>query len=61
LSPTRTRSGDAAIAGLRFRFAPPAPGNGGGDDNALTIYPDHPVGAAHEGYCDALSNHLLRW
>ncbi|WP_446705224.1 FkbM family methyltransferase, partial [Aeromonas veronii] len=25
----------------------PTPGNGGGDDNALTNKPDHPVGAAH--------------
>ena len=48
LSTTRPGSGGTAIAGLRFRFAPPAPGNGGGDDNALTIYPDHPVGAAHQ-------------
>ncbi len=37
-------NGDTAIAGLRFRFAPPTPGNGGGDDNALTNKPDHPVG-----------------
>ncbi|KAH1485944.1 hypothetical protein KXX52_009254, partial [Aspergillus fumigatus] len=47
LPPTGTRSGDTTIVGLRFRFAPPPPDNGGGDDNALTIYPDHPVGAAH--------------
>jgi hypothetical protein len=40
-------SGDPAIAGLRFRFAPPPPGNGSGDDNALTNYRNHPVGAAH--------------
>ncbi len=40
------RSDNIAIAGLRFRFVPPTPDNGGGDDNALTIYPDHPVGAA---------------
>ncbi|MDG6719288.1 hypothetical protein QCE92_14045, partial [Staphylococcus aureus] len=36
------------MAGLRFRFAPPTPGHGGGDNNALTIYPDHPVGAAQD-------------
>ena len=47
-----------AITGLRFRFAPPAPGNGGRDNNALTINPDHPVGAAHhrhEAFCQAQS------
>ena len=42
-------SRDTAIAGLRFRFAPPPTGNGGGDHNALIINPDHPVGAAHCG------------
>ena len=46
LPTTGTASGDTAIAGLRFRFAPPPTGNGGGDHNALTINPDHPVGAA---------------
>jgi iron complex outermembrane receptor protein len=46
LSPTSPGSGDAAIAGLRFSFAPPPAGIGGGDDNALTNNPDHPVGAA---------------
>jgi putative transposase len=48
LPPTRTTRGDTAIAGLRFRFAPPAAGNGGGDDDALTIYPDYPVGCSIE-------------
>ena len=37
---------DTAIAGLRFRCAPPPTGNGGGQDNALTISMDHPAGAA---------------
>ncbi|WP_208972789.1 hypothetical protein, partial [Escherichia coli] len=45
--PAGPGSGNTAIAGLRFRFAPPPTGNGGGDDNALTISPDHPVGAAN--------------
>ena len=36
-----------AVTSLRFRFAPSTPGTGGGDDNALTIYPNHLVGAAH--------------
>jgi hypothetical protein len=44
----RSASGNTAIAGLRFRVAPPTTSNGGGDDNALTIYPDHPVGAAQD-------------
>ena len=54
LPPAGPGSGDTAIAGLRFRFAPPTPDNGGGDDNALTNKPDHSVGAAHQGlilYC----------
>jgi len=54
LPPTRTRSGDTAIAGLRFRFAPPPTGNGGGDDNALTNNPDHPVGAAQTATLTAI-------
>jgi hypothetical protein len=46
LSTSGASHGDTAIAGLRLRFAPPTPGNGGGGHNALTIYPDYPVGAA---------------
>ena len=46
LPATSPGSGDTAIAGLRFRFAPPPTGNGGEDDDALTIEPDHPVRAA---------------
>ena len=38
-------NGDYAIAAFRFRFAPPPAGNGAGGDNALTINPDHSVGA----------------
>ncbi|SMQ78792.1 hypothetical protein SAMN06295984_2807, partial [Sphingopyxis terrae subsp. ummariensis] len=30
---------------LRFRFAPPAANTGDGGVNALTIHPDHSVGA----------------
>jgi hypothetical protein len=37
--------GDAAIAAVRFRFAPPTGGSGGGGNDALTIKPDHSVGA----------------
>jgi hypothetical protein len=33
------------MAALRFRFAPPTTDHGAGDDNALTIKPDHSVGA----------------
>ncbi|WP_231792296.1 hypothetical protein, partial [Sphingomonas sp. CCH9-F2] len=36
-------------------FAPPPTGNGGGDDNALTINPDHPVGAAHNHHSSAVT------
>jgi hypothetical protein len=36
---------DTAIAVVRFRFAPPTDDNGGGSNNALTIKPDHSVGA----------------
>src|SRR3546814_2841311 len=43
LPPAGTGSGNTAIAGLRFRFAPPPAGNGGGDVNALTIK----IGRAH--------------
>lgn len=43
-----TRSFISAIAGLRFRFAPPAPGNGSGDKNGLPNHPDGLVGAAQE-------------
>jgi putative transposase len=38
-------NGDAAIAAFRFRLAPPPAGKGAGGDNALTINPDHSVGA----------------
>uniref|UniRef100_UPI0035CC6E58 hypothetical protein n=1 Tax=uncultured Sphingomonas sp. TaxID=158754 RepID=UPI0035CC6E58 len=34
-----------AIAAVRFRFAPPTGGNGGGSYDALTIKPDYSVGA----------------
>ena len=47
LPPASPGSVSTAIADLRFRFAPPPTGNGGGDDDALTINPDHPVGVAH--------------
>ncbi len=50
LPPAGTGGGETAIAGLRCRFAPPTPGNGGGGDDALTINPDHPVGAAQYGW-----------
>ena len=55
LSTSGASRGDTAIAGLRFRFAPPPTGNGGGDDNALTINPDHPVGAAHNHHSSAVT------
>ena len=35
---------DAAMAALRFRFAPPAAGHGARDNNALTFNPDHSMG-----------------
>ena len=35
LPPAGPGSGDTAIAGLPFRFAPPPAGDGGGDNNAL--------------------------
>ena len=46
LATARPGSGDTAIAGLPFRFASPPSGNGCGDNNALTIKPEHPKGAA---------------
>ena len=47
LSSTGTRNGFTAISGLRFRFAPPPPGYGGGEHNPLTINTAHSVGAGH--------------
>ncbi|WP_369825686.1 hypothetical protein, partial [Novosphingobium sp. HII-3] len=38
-------NGKIAIAAFRFRFAPPPAGNGAGGDDALTVNPDHSVGA----------------
>ena len=38
-------SDDAAMAALRFRFAPPAASHGARDGSALTITTDHSVGA----------------
>jgi hypothetical protein len=43
----RPGNGFAAIAALRFRFAPPPGGNGNGGNNALTIDTDHSLGADH--------------
>ncbi|WP_369825676.1 hypothetical protein, partial [Novosphingobium sp. HII-3] len=52
-------NGKIAIAAFRFRFAPPPAGNGAGGDDALTVNPDHSVGAGHDqaqqnaGNCDS--------
>jgi hypothetical protein len=40
------RSGGTAIAGLGSASRPRLSGNGGGDDDALAIKPDHLIGAA---------------
>ena len=45
--PPAPESDDTVIAAVRFRFAPPTGGNGGGSYDALTIKPDHSMGADH--------------
>ncbi|WP_273679118.1 hypothetical protein, partial [Erythrobacter fulvus] len=40
-------NGDAAMAALRFRYAPPPDSHGAGDNLELTINTDHSVGAGH--------------
>jgi transposase InsO family protein len=48
LSTAGPGSGYAAMAALRFRFAPPTASHGAGGSLALTINTDHSVGAGHE-------------
>ena len=38
----------STTAAFRFRLAPPPGANGNRDGNALTIKPDHSVGAGHD-------------
>ena len=46
--PPAPEAASLASVALRFRFAPPTANTGDGGVNALTIHPDHSVGAGHD-------------
>ena len=58
VSSTGPGNGDAAMAALRFRFAPPTASHGAGGSFTLTINTDHSVGAG-QWLCSTLQLILI--